>query len=243
MTTATAIIRKGRKNFPVDLINISGGGAMVEGELSAKLWQCVTLVLGDVGPVECAVRWIRGNRYGLEFAHETKIECTPEVLNDMLRKVLVEAAPERLEEQVIATAPAPAPPPRRRGRKAIRHPLIWSGLIHFNHETSVARLRNISASGAQIESTADYPVGSEVLLDLGNAGTIAAVVQWSHGDHCGLAFHAEFDVRRLASVRPTVTERNWLKPEYLENEDRKSSPWASQWGRLTLDELGRSLAG
>jgi hypothetical protein len=241
LASTSATVRKGRKEYPVELINVSGGGAMVEGEFAVKLWQTVTLILGDVGPVECAVRWIRSNRYGLEFAHETHIECDPETLKETLRRVLIESPPE--EEEQTGTEPDEVPATADPRRCATRHPLIWSGLIQFNHETSVARLRNISSTGAQVESTADYPVGSDVLLDLGNAGVVPAMVQWSHGDHCGLAFHTAFDVRLLASVRPSVTPREWAKPDYLKDESHATSPWASQWGRLTLKDLTETLCG
>lgn len=242
LSSAGAVIRKGRRNYQVDLINISGGGAMVEGDFGAKLWQSVTLKLGEVGELECAVRWIRGNRYGLEFAHETRIDCDPETLNETLRTVLSDCAPDELEEEPhegeeeVAAAAAPLP-----RRVATRHPLIWSGLIEFSHETAVARIRNISATGVQIESQADYPVGAEVALDLGDAGTVRAIVCWSQGGHSGLKFRKPFDVRRLGLLRPTVAPRNWLKPDYLENDDSNTSPWASQWGRLTVNELKRTL--
>ncbi|MFL6733506.1 MAG: PilZ domain-containing protein [Sphingomicrobium sp.] len=244
LASAGAIIVRGRRSYDVSLINISGSGAMIEGDLSLKLWETVRLKLGDVAEVECAVRWIRGKRYGLEFAHETRIDCDPALLNETLRKVLTESAPEEADEILtdaeIAEAATQQADPRR---TATRHPLIWSGLIQFNHDTFVARLRNISASGAQIESAGSFPAGSEVLLDLGNAGTVPAMVRWSYGDHAGLAFEREFDIRLLAAVRPVVTPQKWVKPLYLQDESQATSPWAAQWGRLTLKELTRTLCG
>ena len=240
LTDAGATVRKGRRTIPVDVINISGGGAMVDGPLNAKLWQTVTLVLGDVGEVECAVRWIRDDRYGLEFAHETKIDCDPAVLNELLRKVLIEASPEDDQEEATSQE-ASEPTASEPRRTAQRHPLIWSGIIQFNHESVVGRLRNISATGAQVQSTASCSVGSEVVLDLGNAGALPATVRWLRGDQMGIAFHESFDVQKLAKVKPEVAARNWLKPEYLEDESAATSPWASQWGRLTVQDLKRTL--
>ena len=63
-----ATLRVGRKNHQVDLINLSGGGAMIGTDVALPMWQKVHLGLGDCAPVECAVRWIRGDRIGLEFA-------------------------------------------------------------------------------------------------------------------------------------------------------------------------------
>ena len=79
------------------------------------------------------------------------------------------------------------------------------------------------------------------VLDLGNAGAVPATVCWARGAHAGLAFHAPFDVSLLAKVKPQVAEHAWVKPEYLEDEDVTTSPWASEWGRLTVRELKRTL--
>ncbi len=72
-----AVVRRKGKSHEVELINLSHGGAMVVGDFKAKLWDKVELVLGDGGEIECAVRWMRGDRIGLEFAHETKVIAHP----------------------------------------------------------------------------------------------------------------------------------------------------------------------
>src|SRR5215213_3190052 len=43
----------------VQLINLSGGGAMIAGPFEPMLWDRVELQLGEHGMIECAVRWIR----------------------------------------------------------------------------------------------------------------------------------------------------------------------------------------
>src|SRR5688500_14818781 len=57
------------KTVGVQLVNLSGGGAMVSGDFEPKLWDRLELHLGDDGVIECAVRWLKGDRIGLEFAH------------------------------------------------------------------------------------------------------------------------------------------------------------------------------
>ena len=232
----TVSVRKGRKTTAVSLVNLSGGGAMVEGELGARLWDKLVLVLGEHGEVECAVRWIRGQRFGLEFAHETRIDCSAALRDETLRQVIE----ENFAGEADPVGEDPAVQPQR---QQARHPLIWSGLIHHHHQSAVARLRNVSAGGALIQSSATLSEGMDVVLDLGNAGTADARVCWTHGDQAGLAFAQEFDIRRLASCKPAVAEGKWTKPDYLRDESADSSPWASQWGRLTLKELSRTLAG
>ena len=58
----------------VELINLSTGGAMIRAGFAPRLWDRVDLTLGEGPSLECAVRWIRGDRVGLEFAHETRID-------------------------------------------------------------------------------------------------------------------------------------------------------------------------
>src|SRR6185436_14267411 len=118
-----------------------------------------------------AVRWIKGDSIGLEFAHETRIECDREQRAELLLAVIQRSFPDevRLEE-----------PHPEEGREEVeedlgnrdekRHPLIWKGEIHYAHDSNPVRLRNISAGGALVDVAVDYPLGAEVLLDLGNAG-------------------------------------------------------------------------
>src|SRR5437899_1851038 len=58
----------------VVLINLSGGGAMIETSIELLIWDRVHLHLGDHGDIECTVRWVRDGRIGLEFAHETRLD-------------------------------------------------------------------------------------------------------------------------------------------------------------------------
>lgn len=248
---AVQIVHEGRSQ-DVTLVNLSGGGAMVEGELDLKLWDRVELRLAEWSNVEAAVRWIRGNRYGLEFAHETRIETGEQELADMLRAVIARSFPDVAiapEPQPIAQeAPAaqkqeesPEAEFREEVERELRHPLIWSGHVHCNHETISVRLRNISAGGALIECEHSLKTGSELLLDLGEAGTIFATVHWAHADAIGLRFHAPFELQRLAAARPEVAGTRWVAPDYLRDVPQGNSPWAKQWGRSDLGALRRRL--
>ena len=242
-----ALVRRKRKTHLVELINLSHGGAMVAGDFKARLWDKVSLVLGGdgaTGEIECAVRWIRDGRYGLEFAHETRIDCDSETLDELLRQVIrnsfpgVELKPRpKLPEQ----AEQPEPPEQKRGE--VRHPLIWNGILHHDYDWEVVRLRNISRLGALIECPANLPAGVTVFLDLGEAGRPGASVSWSRGNQAGLAFAEPFDVRSLARTTPNVAARQGYRPPFGEAGEGDQSPWAPQWGRLSVDELGKNLGG
>ncbi len=241
-----AVVRKGRKAFEVGLVNLSDGGAMIQGPVNARLWDKITLVLGDFGEIECAVRWVRGDRFGLEFAHETRIDCDAATHDAMLKDVIRKSFPE--SGDAPAYEPARVEPAKRakgqsHKRQEVRHPLIWSGRIHHDRQTSVARLRNVSEHGALIQSSSHFPEGSDVILDLGDSGSMAARVCWSRGDQAGLSFAEPFDVRNLSKSRPEVAAATWARPDYLRDQSIETSPWASEWGRLTVKELSRSLSG
>jgi hypothetical protein len=124
-----------------------------------------------------------------------------------------------------------------------RHPLIWSGLIHYNHDSTPVRLRNISTKGALIDCDLRLPIGAALLLDLGDAGTVFGKVAWAMGDQAGLIFDLLFDLNRLANAKPDVAPTRWKPPAYLSDESETGSAWDDKWGRLSLNELQNSLEG
>jgi hypothetical protein len=255
---AAITIRHKRKRHEVALVNLSGGGAMIECDAPFKLWDKVILELagGDPrGRIECAVRWIKGGRVGLEFAHETHIDADQATCDALLREVLeksfadVEASPDPLTQPVVDAAAEPKKviaadlPEREEARRdELRHPLIWHGQVHFDYDSHKVRLRNISVRGALIEAEATFPVGAEIMLDLGEgAGHVFAHVSWSQGDQFGLAFTRPFELTRLSSAKPQVAGDSYARPDDFKDHSRESSPWASQWGRLSVAQLKKTL--
>jgi len=242
----TASILFEGESHVVDLINLSGGGAMISSDVKPLLWQRVDLILGEGGAIECAVRWLRGDRIGLEFAHETRIDCDPEqrdaVLLEVLRRSfpdlsLPAAAPPVVEKKEEAPAVAEEDP-RRSDR---RHPLVWNGEILWQHDSHKVRLRNISESGALIDCNLDLPLGAELMLDLGESRQLFANVSWSRSGQAGLIFTEKFDLARLAAAKPEVAE-GWQRPSPRQSTN-ETSPWASEWQRCSIDELRIELEG
>ena len=242
-----AVIRVGRKNHEVELVNLSGGGAMIRTDVALTMWQKLFLILGECDPVEAAVRWVRGDRIGLEFAHETQVGGDPATRDAMLLDVLKRSFPDA--GQVARKVPAPAPAPTKpkadeatgaQRRGDLRHPLIWWGQIHFSHESTRVRLRNVSESGALVDSDVAFPPNAEVLLDLDGAGQHFAIVNWSRGDQVGLQFVTPFDITLLAKVKPEVATHKWERPAYLGGGKADS---AAGWGSASLTELREDLEG
>ena len=242
----TVTVSYRRKKHEAELINLSGGGAMVRTDFSPKLWDRVDLHLGESGTIECAVRWIKKDRIGLEFAHETHIDCSREERAQLLSEVIGHSFPDLKIEVAVPAAdskPETSSPSEDSRRGEPRHPLIWSGQVHFNHQSASVRLRNISAKGALIESSLALPEGAEMLLDLKEAGSIFATVSWTMGDQAGLRFHEAYDMKQLAKAKPELASVNWESPSYLANTDQGASAWAKEWGRASLSELKADLEG
>lgn len=233
-------ISHGRRSSEVELINLSGGGAMVRGELKAKLWDKVQLHLGEDGTIDCAVRWIREDNFGLEFAHETRIDCGADQQAAILREVVRRSFPDvefETPAEILEEHEGPD------GREDGRHPLVWSGLLHHDYQSTPVRLRNISATGVMIECAAPLRVGSEPLLEMSDALSVSTTVTWVLGDQAGLRFHSPFDLYELARSRPEVTPVEWEPPAYLNAGPSKDSPWKEQWGRMSLGTLRQELEG
>jgi len=250
----TATARFDGEVHPVDLINLSGGGAMIRANFAPRLWERVDLIFAEVAEIECAVRWLRDDRVGLEFAHETRIDCDPETRDALLLDVIRRSF---ATDVTISTAkPGPSPihatpaadeddddaiaNSRRTER---RHPLVWMGQVLYNHDSEKVRLRNISEHGALIESPVTYSLGAELYLDLDEAGQHFACVSWTGGGKVGLKFQSPFNLRLLGKAKHEVTPQMLTRPGPAGSLVDQDNPWAEGWQRQSIDELRDDLEG
>lgn len=238
----------------VDVINLSGGGAMIRCDFAPRLWERIDLIFAEDAEIECAVRWIRDDRVGLEFAHETRIDCAPEARDALLLDVIHRSFPDvalhkrDADRGSVPTAAAPGEPDddaiANSRRTERRHPLVWMGEVYFAHNNEKVRLRNISEHGALIESPARYPLGVELLLDLGDAGQHFATVSWACGDKFGLKFNNLFNLNVLVGSKPELAPQLMTRPgpsgRISVDQD---NPWAEEWRRQSLEELRDDLEG
>ena len=233
------------ENHEVELINLSGGGAMIRADFAPRLWERIDLMFDEGAEIECAVRWLRGDRVGLEFAHETRIDCEADtrdaLLLDVIRRSFPDIALPSAKNATATTQNGDALASTRRVER--RHPLIWMGEIFFNHSNERVRLRNISESGALIESAVSYPKGAELLLDLGAGGQHFATVGWSCSDKAGLVFAKPFDLRLLGRAKPEVARGQWTRPGPTRECADQDNPWADEWQRQSLEDMREDLEG
>lgn len=248
-----ATVRFDGEEHQVDLINLSGGGAMIRADFAPRLWERVDLIFAEGAEIECAVRWLRDDRVGLEFAHETRIDCDPEsrdaLLLDVIRRSFgdvtisvakpdlepVQAAPAANEDDDDSVANS-----RRTER---RHPLVWTGQVFYSHSSEKVRLRNISEHGALIEAPISYPLGADIYLDLDDAGQHFATVSWTFGDKVGLKFQEPFDLKLLVKSKPELAPSMMTRPGPSRIYADQENPWADGWQRQSLDALREDLEG
>ena len=223
--------------YNVEIINLSGGGAMVNAEFEPLLWDRVDLQLGENAAIETAVCWIKDGRLGLEFAHETRIDCSPELHAELLSEAIATNFPDVDAKEAEDKEPEPE---SRRGDA--RHPLIWRGVVHYDFDSTPVRLRNISGTGALIDSERPLVAGADLVLDLGDAGQIDSQVSWVLGEQVGLRFRSPFDLSKLARSKPEVAAPHWEQPSYLRGNGQ-TSPWADYWNRRSIPELKEQLEG
>lgn len=248
LSSEHAILRHEDHEQDVELVNLSAGGAMIRGcDLELMLWDHVQLVLGEGAGLECAVRWIKDDKIGLEFAHETRIQCDDETHDELLLAVIRKSFPDvevslDYPERRIDDDPSINPESVKR-RLADRHPLVWTGVIYYDdthdYQAEPVRLRNISATGALVQSGNPLAEGTAVYLDMRAAGRHAATVVWCRGDQAGLLFDEPFDLECLVRGEPEVT------PPFSTHsaEFGTQEPWAPGWRRATISELARNLGG
>ena len=246
LNSETATVLRHGKSHDVEVVNLSRGGAMIRCRFIPQLWEIVELRLGEGIGLDAAVRWIKGDAVGLEFAHETKIDCEPAERAALLLEVIQRSFPNQevsFEPETATDIAEELEQEDLGNRDEKRHPLIWKGEIHFAHDSNPVRLRNVSSGGALIDVAVDYPVGAEVLLDLGGAGQNFAIVQWVCGDQAGLRFTTPFDLACLARARPDLTPHSWNVPTFLNPGEEEDSAWHEKWSRSSIAEIRNELEG
>jgi hypothetical protein len=234
-----------KRSHDVEIVNLSRGGAMIRSDFQPRLWDLVELRFGEGAGLEGAVVWIKGDSMGLEFAHETKLDCSPEDRAALLLEVIQRSFPDEisLEDAESANVEDEQEVEDLGARDEKSHPLIWKGEIHYAHDSNPVRLRNVSQGGALVDVAVDYPLGAEVMLDLGGAGQFFVIVQWLCGDQAGLRFVQPFDLACLANARPDVTPHSWNVPTFLDRDNSEDSAWDDRWGRSSIAEIRQDLEG
>jgi len=233
-----ATIHFRRKKIKVPVINASASGVMIEAEIEPRIGEAIQIQFAECNRTSCIVRWVRGNRVGLEFNQETTIIGASGIQDFIIRKL-------RGERE------APAEGSGSQANRTQRHALIWIGTVHFEHQSMPVRLRNISTDGAMLETDFPFKIGAEILLDLEEAGTAFARIRWAKGGQIGVKFDQKFNLKNLMQCKSSSTSvcattgkmtTYMVKPRYLDSETNADSPWAAMWDKLTMSELRSTMS-
>ena len=204
---------------PVDVLNVSARGLMIQTELELAIGDRVAIRFSDCNPTDCFVRWLRDGRIGLEFARETLV-----IAPGAAASPLVSGRREG-EHRTIAVKSSRPP----------RQGLMLNCEIHTAQGSMPGRLRNVSTEGAMIEAARDMEPLTQVVVEI-NGHAIAGRVRWCRARQMGIHFDSPFDVDRLAQPpAPKQATPGYLKPDYLRDE-KGSADWASH-RRLRPEDL------
>jgi hypothetical protein len=218
LESSTIIFRRRRQDVAV--VNVSSRGAMIRGDIEPRIGEKIDLLFDGKNRTKCIVRWVREGRVGLEFVNETIFWTSDRTGGPVFQ-------PEKPEAPAVHAVAEREP----------RQKLLRAGTLYWSGISIPVRLRNISGGGARVESGRELCPGSEVELDLGEAGFQIAEVRWSKDGQVGLRFAQEFDIESLAPSQQPERPPEVLKPAYLETELQPDSPWAARFEKLSLTDL------
>lgn len=250
---ATVTFRQ--REHRVALLNVSRSGVMVAAEFLPKIGERLQVAFEGCNPTRCMVRWIRNGRIGLEFVKETTLlvpvdwkrelnggrrdgelptaAAPPPEPVDAKPRIVAAPEPKAAAPELVAAPEAPDAPTPRPARERV----LWPCELFWDGGSSEVGLRNISERGAMVAGFRNLKPGTEVVLALKSAGSIAGAVRWCRAGQVGIHFERRFDVAKLVDprklVRPKPSSRPGIvKPQYLETELEPDSPWAACWDKL-----------
>ena len=217
-----------RKKHMVRVVNVSSRGAMIAFDEDVRIGERIDIQFADENRTRTIVRWVRDGRIGVEFVNEA-------IFWDRNQQ-----GPVFEVHQGGLDAEQSEPVGAFVDRQP-RQTLLRAGTLYWSGISIPVRLKNISATGARVESGHELCPGAEVELDLGEAGYQVAEVRWSKDGQVGLRFAADFDIDSLAPAGAPDTAAaagsGVLKPAYLETETQPDSPWAARFERLSMTDL------
>lgn len=123
-------------------------------------------------------------------------------------------------------------------RGAQRQTLIWKGVLCQGDQAIDVRVRNISTSGAMIESPLPARVGSELMLKLGDTVSATITIEWTFGDQIGVSFRDPFDLALLAQARPAAVQSTWSPPD-----SALQAAWERRMRRMSPAQLRAEFKG
>jgi diguanylate cyclase (GGDEF)-like protein len=112
------------------------------------------------------------------------------------------------------------------GFQCLREPrqrLMRRAIASIDGQPEEVRLRNISITGALVESSRPVAPGTHMVVDIVGVGPVTGTVRWAARGRFGVQFDYEFDLGRLAPKRENPNQVTMLKPWYVEKLDQRQA--------------------
>jgi hypothetical protein len=239
----TARLTHDGSDYDAQLLNICGSGAMIRADFEPLPWDRVKLYLTDDRPLDCKVLWIRDGRIGLEFARAIRLDATDSAHASRLRELITRYFPAAKFDTPAEPQEQPEEVVEDDNRLEQRHPLTRRGTLHYDYQSTTARLCDVSAAGVMVETDAALAPGAEPLMELGEAGWVFGTVVWAVGGRAGLRFNAPFDWAALLQPPSEAEVASWEEADFAHSNADADSRWEEHWKNMTINELNEDLDG
>lgn len=154
----------------VRLLNLSRFGAAAEVMTALKQSDWIRLAFANGTEVAGVVRWIRDDRFGIEFRKPLPANMTPRELQ------------------------------RPRIDRAPRFWTARCAEVEIGGSSVPAIIRNISERGVRIESTAEFTTGQAVAIRCGASTPLEGTIKWSSPGNAGIQLAAPIDLEKFEAL-------------------------------------------
>ncbi|MGF1609097.1 MAG: PilZ domain-containing protein [Kiloniellales bacterium] len=171
-----ATLRDDEGAVECDLIDLSAGGAKVQVAVPFVVGAQLLLTIGDEHSFYSKVAWRDGEFLGLRFIEP------PDSVAAAIPNILKGATDGRER------------------RRHVRSSVLWSAELCSGIRRVKCEILNISASGAKLHASSQFPSGTEIVIRSDRFGEFRAEVVWQDSETGNMGVQFLEDEERIAEV-------------------------------------------
>ena len=226
----------------VQLVNLSGGGAMVAGDFEPTA----------VGPGRASPRRERHGRMrgAVAQGRPDRPRIRPRDPARLLGRQAGRGAarshrPQLSRPRVRGLGEAGQPAKLEHGEKRTdgRHPLIWSGTIHHDFQSSADPAAQHFRDRRDGRMQRAAPGRRRAVARAWRGRLDLRQRRLGRRGFGGPQIPAAVRPDPAGAPKPEVAPARWEAPSYLKAGTTADSPWADEWGRKSMSELKQELEG
>jgi hypothetical protein len=132
--------------------------------------------------------------------------------------------------EMMTKSPEPDLPPADAAARTPRRKVYYSALLHIRELTIRCRVRDLSESGALVETTIPLWSGAPCYITLPKIGEAHGSLVWCDGPRCGMQFDPPLLASQLATLNAPVQSARveTQNPEALRPKPKNSGATVSQ---------------